>query len=341
MTKRSALHPRHVGGLILAMLLCTPAVRAQAAPKSVSSPAAATELAAVTVTGPQPGPSLWRVSKGDHVLWILGSVSPLPKHMLWRSDDVDATIAESQVVLGSPYATVKVGFFKSLTILPSLIGVRNNPDHVTLKQELPAAVYARWLPLKARYLGNGKAVERRRPAIVASELYRAAIDQSGLTDKRMLGNAVAKAAKRHGLKVQQVVYYLPLDNVHAFIKDFKHSSMQDAVCLEHTLTLVDTDLGTMQARANAWAVGDVKALRKLPLVDLDVCSLQRTAPELLRKYHWTNVDADVKTLWLKTAEAALVNNKVSFATLPISNLLKPDGYLAALQARGCQVDQPE
>ncbi|MEO6925331.1 MAG: TraB/GumN family protein, partial [Rhodanobacter sp.] len=177
--------------------------------------------------------------------------------------------------------------------------------------------------------------------IVASELYRAAIDQSGLTDKRMLGNAVAKAAKRHGLKVQQVVYYLPLDNVHAFIKDFKRSSMQDAVCLEHTLTLVDTDMGTMQARANAWAVGDVNALRKLPLVDLDVCSLQRTAPELLRKYHWTNVDADVKTLWLKTAEAALVNNKVSFATLPISNLLKPDGYLAALQARGCQVDQPE
>ena len=341
MTKRSLVLSWQTGSFIAGMVLCTPAAWAQAAPPSATGHRAATELAAVTVTGPQPGPSLWRVNKADHVLWILGSVSPLPKGMVWRSDDVDATIAESQVVLGSPYATVKVGFFKSLAILPSLIGVRNNPDHVTLKQELPAAVYARWLPLKARYLGNGKAVEKRRPSIVASELYRAAIDQSGLTDKRMLGSAVARAAKRHGLKVQQVVYYLPLNNVHAFIKDFKHSPMQDAACLDQTLTLVDTDMDTMKARANAWAVGDVNALRKLPLVDLEVCSLQRTAPELLRKYHWTDVDAQVKALWLKTAEAALTNNKVSFATLPISNLIKPDGYLAALQAQGYQIDQPE
>lgn len=341
MAKQSALRSWQMGSLMAGILLGAPTFRAQAAPTSVAKPATATELAAVNVTGTQPGPSLWRVSKGDHVLWILGSLSPLPKGMVWRSADVDDTIAQSQVVLGSPYATVKVGFFKSLTVLPSLIGVRNNPDHVTLKQELPAAVYARWLPLKARYLGNGKAVEERRPSIVASELYRAAMDQSGLTDKHLLGDAVARAAKRHGLKVQPVVYYLPLDNVHAFIKDFKHSSLQDAVCFDHVLTLIDTNLGTMKARANAWAIGDVDALRKLPLVDLDVCSLQTTAPDLLRKYHWTDVDAQVKALWLKTAGAALTSNKVSFATLPLTNLIKPDGYLAALQAQGYQVDQPE
>lgn len=341
MTKRSAMRPWQVGGFVLGLLLSAPAVWAQAAPASVAKPAAATDLAAVTVTGSQPGPSLWRVSKGDHVLWILGSMSPLPKGMAWQSDDVDATIAESQVVLGSPYATVNVGFFKSLTILPSLIGVRNSPDHSTLKQELPPDVYARWLPLKARYMGSGKAIEKRRPSIVAGELYRAAIDQSGLTDRHLLADAVARAAKRHGLKVQPVVYQLPLGNLHAFIKDFKHSSMQDTTCFDHMLTLVDTDLGTMKARANAWAVGDVNALRKLPLVDLNMCDLQHMAPELLRKYHWTDMAARVKALWLKTAEAALAKNKVSFATLPISNLIKPDGYLAALQAQGYQVDQPD
>lgn len=339
--RRSKLRLRQMGGFMAGMLLCVPAIRAQAVSTPAAKSAVATELAAVTVSGSQPGPSLWRVSKGDHVLWILGSLSPLPKGMVWKSDVVDATIAESQVVLASPYATVDVGFFKSLTILPSLIGVRNNPDYVTLKQELPAEVYARWLPLKVRYMGSGKAVEKRRPSIVAGELYRAAIDQSGLTDNYLLAKAVGKAARRHGLKVQQVVYKLPLDNLHAFIKDFKHSSMQDSSCFDHVLTLVDTDMGTMKARANAWAVGDVDALRKLPLVDTNMCDLQHMAPELLRKYHWTDMNAQVKALWLKTAAAALTENKVSFATLPISNLIRPDGYLAALQAQGYQVDQPE
>jgi hypothetical protein len=157
----------------------------------------------------------------------------------------------------------------------------------------------------------------------------------------MVGKVVAKAAKRHGLKVQQVVYHLPLDNPRAFIKDFKHSPMQDAACFDRMLSLVDTNLDTMKVRANAWAIGDVNALRKLPLVDLDVCGLQHMAPELLRKYHWSDIDARVKATWLKAADAALASNKVSFATLPMAELIKPDGYLAALQAQGCQVDQPD
>jgi hypothetical protein len=40
--------------------------------------------AAVVVSGAQPGPGLWKVAKGDHVMWVLGTQSPLPKHMQWR-----------------------------------------------------------------------------------------------------------------------------------------------------------------------------------------------------------------------------------------------------------------
>lgn len=341
MMKRSAVRPWQRAGLVAGML-CMPLLAAgQTATTPAAGPAAATELAGVTVTGSQPGPGLWRVSKGDHVLWILGSLSPLPEGMAWETDAVDAAIGESQLVLASPYVTVDVGFFRSLSVMPSLIGVRNNPDHQTLKQEVPAEVYARWLPLKARYMGSGNAIEKRRPSIVAGELYRAAIEQAGLTDKHMLAKAVGKAAKQRGLKVQPVVYKLPLDDLHAFIKDFKHSSMQDSSCFDHMLTLVGADMDTMKARANAWAIGDVEALRKLPLVDMDMCDLQHMAPELLDKYHWTDMDAQLKALWLKTAEAALEKNATSFATLPIGNLIRPDGYLAALQARGYRVDQPE
>ncbi|MGP1665654.1 MAG: TraB/GumN family protein [Rhodanobacter sp.] len=341
MTRRRWARAWQTGGFMAGLVLAMPAVWAQAVAASSAGPTGATELATVSVTGVLPGPGLWRVSKGDHVLWILGSVSPLPKGMVWESAAVDAAIAESQVVLGAPYATLDVGFFKSMTMLPTLIGVRNNPDHATLSQLLPADVYARWQPLKARYLGRSKKVEKRRPSIAAAELYYAAIDQAGLTDKHVLSKAVAKAAKQHGLKVQPMVYRLPADDLRGLIRDFKHSPMQDAACLDRMLTLVDTQLGTMKARANAWAIGDVDALRKLPHVEMDVCGLPYMAPELLKKYHWTDMSEQVKTLWLKSAEAALADNKVSFASLPISNLLKTDGYLATLQARGYQVDPPE
>jgi hypothetical protein len=97
----------------------------------------------------------------------------------------------------------------------------------------------------------------------------------------------------------------------------------------------------MQARANAWAIGDVDALRKLPLVDMDVCGLDHMAPELLRKYHWDDVEGRIEATWLKAAEAAVASNKVSFATLPIGQLTRPDGYLSKLRAHGFQIEAPE
>lgn len=326
---------------LIALLLGMPVAGARPAPPPAATAASATNLAAVKVTGVQPGPGLWKVSRGDHVLWILGSLSPLPRHITWQSQEVDKAIAESQTVLAPPYATVDVSFFKSLTVLPSLVGVRNNPDHATLQQEVSADDYARWLPLRKRYLGDGHALEKRRPSIVADELYAAAIKQAGLTDSGLVDSAVAKVARKHGLRMTAVVYKLPLDSPRAFVKDFKHSPMQDSACFGHMLSLVGDDLGTMTARANAWAIGDIEALRKLPLVEMDVCGLQHMAPELLSRYHWNDIPGHIEATWLSAAQHALQSNRVSFAILPINALTRADGYLAALQARGYQVEQPE
>ena len=41
------------------------------------------------------------------------------------------------------------------------------------------------------------------------------------------------------------------------------------------------------------------------------------------------------------ARTALTHNAQTFAMLPMTELLKPDGYLAALKAEGYQVEAPE
>ena len=57
-----------------------------------------TDIEAVVVSGVQPGPGMWKVSKGDHVLWVLGVQSPLPKKMQWHSPDVETAISQSQAM---------------------------------------------------------------------------------------------------------------------------------------------------------------------------------------------------------------------------------------------------
>ena len=57
------------------------------------------DLEVVLVTGEQPGPGLWKVSSGDHVLWILGEVAPQPGKVKWRSKRFEALLDQSQEVL--------------------------------------------------------------------------------------------------------------------------------------------------------------------------------------------------------------------------------------------------
>src|SRR3982751_3974391 len=77
------------------------------------------ELPTIVVSGEQPGPGLWKVSTGDHVLWILGTLTPLPKDMHWQSKEVEAAIASAQGVLDPPRVKIDadVGFFGKIALL--------------------------------------------------------------------------------------------------------------------------------------------------------------------------------------------------------------------------------
>jgi len=44
--------------------------------------------------------------------------------------------------------------------------------------------------------------------------------------------------------------------------------------------------------------------------------------------------------WLAEAERALASNASTVAVLPMRDILRPDGYLAGLQARGYVVEEP-
>ena len=115
-------------------------------------PADGAELATIVVTGEQPGPGLWQVRKGGHVLWVLGTLAPLPRAMQWRAGEVGERIAQAQALLDRPGLSIKsdLGWFGQLALAPWLIGVRNLPDGKKLEDVVPAELYARWQVLKRR-----------------------------------------------------------------------------------------------------------------------------------------------------------------------------------------------
>ncbi|HVH33258.1 MAG TPA: TraB/GumN family protein [Tahibacter sp.] len=328
--------------LLLGCLLSSAVAQAEPPPPPPDAPTALLET--VVVSGVQPGPGLWKVSKGEHVLWVLGTLSPLPKRMSWESREVEGVIAQAQRVLLTPRVDVDVagGAFTGIFLLPSLLKARNNPDKQTLADVLPADLYARWQPLKRKYIGRSDSVEKRRPIFAAQELYEEATDDAGLRIDGKVSETVEKLAKKHDVALDSPSIKVRLAEPRDTLREFAKTSLDDIDCLRKTVERLETDLPAMQLRANAWAVGDVEALRALPYVDQNqACRDAMLRNSVVQERGMGDLRERLAATWLAAAEKTLSENAVSLAVLPISQLFQDDGYLAALQARGYAVEAPQ
>jgi len=332
---------RFVFGVLSSILLASTAQAAAVEPVAAGD---ASALETIVVTGEQPGPGLWKVSKGEHVMWVLGTVSPLPKRFEWRTTEVERRIAESGEVLMAPQVKMEAdtGFFGKLALLPSLIGIRDNPGGAKLADVLPPGLRAQWDTLKQRYIGRSNKVEKWRPIFAARELYVAAIESAGLAEKPVVTDAVRKAAKKAGVPLTPVQLQVEIDEPKAMLKDFKKATLDDQACFRATLDRVDTDLARMSGRANAWATGDLAALRALPHVDeAGPCRDAILKLSIAREHGLDGIEGKLRQAWLDAATTALGRDATSFAILPMRLVVDADGYLAALREQGYAIEAPD
>src|SRR5580692_12421750 len=69
----------------------------------------------VVVTSERTGPGMWHVHSGTGQLWILGSMSPLPKGITWRSKQVEQVLGgTNRVLVQKPF---EIGIARILWIL--------------------------------------------------------------------------------------------------------------------------------------------------------------------------------------------------------------------------------
>jgi uncharacterized protein YbaP (TraB family) len=310
--------------LLSATLACA---QEQPSSRTGSAPAGVEE---VLVTGEHPGPGLWRVSSGDNVLWILATHTPLPRNLLWRSEDVEAVIAESQQVLG-PYS-----------VAVSVQGAdAYRSDGATLKKTLPPRVYSRWRSLKRKYIDRRLDTETLLPASAAILLQQAAFERAGLTYTDDLWRRIIQLAQKHRVpistdhEVNQSIYIDPRRSAISAI-----NAKAGIEYLSTTMTRLESELAAARARANAWAVGDIDSLQIQAQTDETSAYLLAHSWPFLEEREVRALLARADENWLAAVEVALTNNQSTFAALPIYLVLKDDGLLAKLKAAGYVVEEP-
>lgn len=344
---------RHACAFYLAVLASCPALAQTGTPESAVEPAAAVQAAPdgvnidetaparIVVSGRRPGPGVWKVSKGEHVMWVFGTYSPLPQKMEWDSARIERLVAASQEVLLPPAASGHVGFFRGVTLLPSLVGIRQNPDGAQLRQVLPAEVYARWTGLKQKY-DFGDEVESYRPLFAGGELLRAAMKKNGLVFSSQVVKTIEAIARKNDVRLSRSGFDYDVADPRRMIKDFKQSQLDDLACFSKTLDSLDTDIDAMRTRANAWANGDIAEIAKLDYRGReDACNdailnstVVKNAPE------FQDIPKRLRATWLTQAEKSLAGNASTFAILHMKDIVGAQGYLAALQDRGYTVESP-
>ena len=94
-----------------------------------NQPDTAEEIEEIVVTGILPGPPLWKVTNGEHALWILPLVNLYPKKMEWESARVERLIAGSQEDIATPYVARIAATLNPISII-RLMGVHDKTTHL-------------------------------------------------------------------------------------------------------------------------------------------------------------------------------------------------------------------
>jgi uncharacterized protein YbaP (TraB family) len=285
----------------------------------------------LVVTGERAGPGMWHVHRGHANLWILGSMSPLPKGITWRSKQLEQLLdSTNQVLVPKPF---EIGIVRVLWLLVTERSLLMVAGGKRLKDVMPPNLYARFSIQRAKFTDDSDKWERYRPIIASAFLQQAAFHKVGLSTRLDLGAAVRALAKKHNVRVEE----LKIAGVHDVLDALKTMPpATENACVEASLATIERDLPRLVDRAHAWADGNVELLEKLhEPSEVDACRAAldegRGASDLI---------AQVRRTWLDNMEKYLQGDGVTVAVVNTDMLLEKGGLLDELRAKGYDIEAP-
>jgi uncharacterized protein YbaP (TraB family) len=285
----------------------------------------------VVVTGERPGPGMWHVHRGGAQLWILGSISPLPRDITWRSKQVESVLqSTSQVLVQKPF---EISIPRVLWLLLTERSTLMVTGGKRLRDVMPPDLHTRFALQRAKVTDDLDKWERYRPIIATAFLQREAFHQVGLSMRLDLGAALRILAKKHGVRIEEVKVAGVGDMLEA-LKSMPVAT--ERICVAASLTTIESGLPRLVDRAQAWAGGNVERIENLPeLKEVDACRAALDAGQGA-----LDVITRIRQTWLITMEKYLQSSGTTIAVVNLDMLLERGGLLDQLRAKGYEVDTP-
>jgi len=313
------------------LILTAPAFAAPtpSAPPAAVPPPSPDESAVVQeleVIGRPLGPALWRVSRGDSQVVIVGSLSPLPHSLQWNTIRVQRALDTATALLLPPDKP-HVGFFSGVGMLLRLGALR--PPHGDMEAGLPPDLRDRFDQTLARLHLDPKHYRNWKPAVAGLLLVGDVRRAEGLSTEKP-NTTIARMARAAHVKVVTVG---AVDAKPLFDAAARMSEVQNQACLAAALDDVAEEAVHARPAAQAWASGDLRGVRantSAPL--LDKCLLQLPSVQSV-------VDKGT-TEAVSAIDQALGRPGHSVAVIDLTFLLRPNGVLDRLKAQGAEIALP-
>jgi hypothetical protein len=300
---------------LLALSLCTPALA------QTEAEADAPVVAALTVAARQPGPAWWKVSKGEASVFILGlPMGPAPKGVAWDRSALERRLGAARLLILPPTFTA------SLRDIPAFLRARKAVrSKVPLAQQLPPAVYARYLAVLPK-LGKKDDHYEGWDALAAGQiLYIDFLRRNGLDD-RDAAKDVLKSADGKRIKRRALAYKAAPELTLALGQKSEATSL---VCFEGELGDVEVGPEPYRRAEAAWARGDVAGAVDLPHGS-DICR-DRLAEHFMQR---SNTDI------VAAIGEALATPGIAVALVPLRRLVVKGGVVERLRGQGYSVTDP-
>jgi uncharacterized protein YbaP (TraB family) len=282
----------------------------------------ATLVEELVVTARLPGPAWWRVSKGDSMVYVLGSPSLAPERMQWDRAIFENRLKGANAVI-LPYRGLRV---KLKGAPGALIAYMKLKSSTHFEDTLPPALKARFVAVREKIGQPPKRYGTKNPLAAGVMLAGDYREASDLTDSDPT-KLIRYLAQQAGVKVEQKTY-----DVGPLLRGMLKTSYAGGMaCLEEVLAEAEAGSAATRAAAKAWADGDVRA----------ALNAERSYERCLNAAPGAVAfDTRAKKDQADAIAEALKKPGHSIALVQLRPLLSQGGVLDRLRAQGYEIKTP-
>ncbi len=308
--------------LLIAVLLCPLPALAQA-----PQPTTAEEEwdpNAVVITKRYPGPALWRVKRGDSEVYILGGLPVMVRRYDWDRTRMGKILDRANVLLTGPEAKAGPIAFTRWQF------AKGNGPFKSLYDVLPGKAGGKFWRIAEKNGLDPKDYKDYSPVYAVMKLREDVYEKHGLSTNDPEKMLIFMARDRK-TPMKPIAKY-SASSLIGKLGDMDKPARE--ACVMATLNEIDFATGHAQKAMTAWANADLLTARANSPSSATLACLEGASSTRAMLDRAT--DDTVSAI-----DAALSKPGKSVIAVPLSVLLRPDGALERLKAKGDDISEPE